>query len=167
MRAGQFKCRHCGRMGVEKRKGQKYCGLKECQASRKREWNRTKYANDPDYRATQRESTAAWLSSQGGAVQYHREYRRRLRESATLASGNTKSANAATQGERERSDFSPSVVKRGGVASLFAGNTLGIDANANRDARSGETHIKTGIYKICPAGANKDAILVELRVITG
>ena len=72
MRAGQFKCRHCGRVGVEKRKGQKYCGSRECQASRKREWNRRKYASDPDYRLNQRESTEAWLSSQGGAAQYHR-----------------------------------------------------------------------------------------------
>jgi hypothetical protein len=62
-------------------------------------------------------------------------------------------------------------VKRGGAASLFTRNACGVDANvdsnANRDARSGEMQIKPGIYKICLAGANRDAILVELRVITG
>ena len=166
MRAGQFKCRHCGRVGVEKRKGQKYCGSRECQASRKREWNRRKYASDPDYRLNQRESTEAWLSSQGGAAQYHREYRRRLRESATMETGCSKRGDRASM-EEQGSDCSARVETDGLSASLFAGKGSGLWENANRDARSGKMQIKPGMYKICPAGANRDAILVELRVITG
>lgn len=30
--------------------GQTYCSKKECQQARKNEWNRTKFATDPDYR---------------------------------------------------------------------------------------------------------------------
>ena len=54
---------------------------------------------------------------------------------------------------------------------MFAREGCGVDANtdanANRDATMGEMQIKPGIYKICPVGANRDAMWVELRVITG
>lgn len=167
MRAGQFKCRHCGRICVEKGKGRKYCGARECQASRKREWNRTKYASDPDYRLNQRESTAAWLSSRGGAAQYHREYRRCLRESAAVETGCSTKGDTESKGKRGLSDCSAGVVTGGPSASMFAVEGSESAANANRDATSDKMQIKPGVYKICPAGANRDAIWVELRVITG
>lgn len=172
MRAGQYKCRHCGRINVEKRKGQKYCGRKECQRSRKREWNRRKYASDPDYRENQRESTAAWLSSQGGASQYYRAYRHRRREKEDAASEHQ------AKGERGKTldETSPSAVisKRLDIPSLSAKSTTILDENANMDAKSSKKTIKSGVYKIFPAGvngdtsgdANRDAIVVELRVIT-
>jgi hypothetical protein len=167
MRAGQYKCRHCGRICVEKRKGQKYCGEKACQRSRKREWNRRKYSSDPDYRANQRESTEAWLSRQGGAAQYHRAYRRR-RESETAAI-QAKTAEGPIGGP-ERSPTEASRPETSIAPSLFAGSTTVLDGSANRDARSVEMLIKPGMYKICPVGAdlsaNRDPMLVELRVIT-
>jgi len=169
MRAGQYKCRHCGRICVEKRKGQKYCGEKACQGSRKREWNRSKYASDPDYRANQRESTEAWLVSQGGAAQYHRAYRRRRREAEESAI--QAKTEEGPQGGAERSPSEASRFETSIAPSLFAGSQAVLDASANRDARSVEKVIKPGRYKIYPAGAkrgaNRDAIVVELRVITG
>ncbi len=175
MRAGQYKCRHCGRINVEKRKGQKYCGRKECQRSRKREWNRRKYASDPDYRANQRESTAAWLSSQGGAAQYYRAYRHRRREKEDAPGA---ASEHQAKGERGKTldKTSPSAVisKRLDIPSSSAESTTVLDESANMDARSSENAIKSGRYSLCPAGANgdtsrganRDPIVVELRVIT-
>lgn len=169
MRAGQYKCRHCGRICVEKRKGQKYCGEAICQRMRKLEWSRSKYASDPDYRANQRDSTDAWLLRQGGSAKYHRAYRRRRRESED--GGIREKPLKSLKGGMDRfcNDVSESAI--GMEASLFAESATVLKSSANRDARRKERSIKPGIYRICPAdskmGANRDVILVELRVITG
>ncbi len=175
MRAGQYKCRHCGRMSVEKRKGQKYCSRKECQRSRKRDWNRRKYASDPDYRANQREATTAWLSSQGGAAQYYRAYRHRRREKRNATEAGSEHHPKGALDKTLGKTIAPAVIsKRLSPPSLSAESTTVLEETANMDARSSEKAIKSGVYKIYPAGANgdanwganRDAIVVELRVIT-
>lgn len=73
----RFRCRHCRRLIARRTETQRYCDAKACQRARKNRWRRERYASDPDYRANQRDSNAAWLASQGGIAAYHRAYRRR------------------------------------------------------------------------------------------
>ena len=77
MRVTRFTCRRCRRVVTDGKPGQKYCRQKACQAARKREWSREKYASDPDYRINQKESIDAWLETRGGAAAYYRDYRQR------------------------------------------------------------------------------------------
>jgi len=123
--------------------GQKYCSRKVCQSARKNTWRRAKYADDIDYRKNQKDSTNEWLLSQGGAAIYYREYRQRKR-----------SSNIELQ-SKIREDMS-----------LFAGDTSGLNTNANSDVGSGITPMKSGRYRIFPASANSDAIIAEIHVIT-
>lgn len=81
MALGTFRCRHCRASRRRRSAEQKYCGAPGCQKARKNAWRRAKYAADPDYRSNQRESDRAWIESQGGAAEYHRKYRERLRKS--------------------------------------------------------------------------------------
>lgn len=66
-------CEHCGRRFVPSRSSQKYCREDACRRSRKSAWQRDKLHSDPDYRAAQRESHAAWLSRN---PDYYRNYRK-------------------------------------------------------------------------------------------
>lgn len=75
-----FRCTACRSMRRQKTSGQSYCSEAGCQKARKNSWRREKYKADPDYRANQRDSTAAWLETRGGAAVYYREYRRRVRQ---------------------------------------------------------------------------------------
>lgn len=53
-------------------KGQRYCSKKACQRLRKRQWQRQKIKNDPDYRDNQRDAQQLWL-------EHNRDYWRRYR----------------------------------------------------------------------------------------
>jgi len=53
-------------------KNQRYCNRKDCQRVRKTLWQREKMANDPDYKATQRDCRKRWLKQN---PDYWREYR--------------------------------------------------------------------------------------------
>lgn len=130
--------------------GQKYCGAKECQRARKKAWRRNKYASDPDYRLNQQASTAEWLSKVGGAAQYYREYRKRKKLFAS----------------KRREEGKPALWQKPEDESLFAEISSGSDVSANRDAKKRKRQIKTGRYKMCLAGANRDAFWAEIRVIT-
>lgn len=139
--------------------GQMYCGEKACRAARKREWRRKKYASDPEYRLSQKESTAAWLAEQGGAAVYYREYRKRKRQKrldGQNASEGDSLRGATVVGE-----------EKGCAATRFASEASDSEVSANRDARSPKPLIKTGRYELFPIGANRDSITVEIRMITG
>jgi len=152
--------------------GQGYCGEKACQAARKREWSREKYASDPDYRINQKESTDAWLDTQGGAAAYYRDYRRRRRK--RRREEQEAAAVAAVSGIFEAiPDVTGENAKKAGdeakehpITSLFAPDMAMGKASANRDAGSQYYPIKTGLYEILALGANKDATIVEIRMIS-
>lgn len=146
----RFRCAHCRKLHSVRVEGQKYCGSQACQRARKKRWRRQKYSEDADYRLNQKQSTQAWLESQGGPAEYYRRYRKRRR-----------SEEGASPEQRLASGV------EGEIASLFVPVSSESDASANRDAFLGESPIKTGRYKMWPASANRDAILVEISVITG
>jgi hypothetical protein len=54
-------------------KGQRYCSKKECQRLRKRQWQRRKIKDDPDYRDNQRDAQQCWMEQ-------NRDYWRRYRD---------------------------------------------------------------------------------------
>jgi len=53
-------CLHCGHTFTPTRSNQKYCCRKDCQRSRKREWQRKKIQTDSDYRENQRVAQQRW-----------------------------------------------------------------------------------------------------------
>lgn len=145
----RFRCAHCRKVLPVRVEGQRFCGAKVCQLARKKDWRRQKYAADADYRLNQKQSTQAWLKSQGGPAEYYRQYRKRRKteEDASF-----------------EKDLESGV--EGGSASLFAPIRSGSDLSANRDALLAKSPIKTGRYKMWPSSANRDAFLVEIAVIT-
>jgi hypothetical protein len=159
MRVERIKCRHSGRLVAAGKPGQAYCGSKTCRAARKREWRRKKYASDPEYRLSQKESTDAWLAEQGGKAAYYREYRRRKRKKELDA----QTAVATTNGKIRDGDDKGEATSLG---SLFAAKASGSEGSANRDSCLQIPPIISGIYEIFPAGANRDSITVEIRRIS-
>ena len=157
MKALRFKCRHCGQTVTDGKPGQSYCGLKACRAARKRAWRRERYASDPEYRLSQKESTDAWLEAQGGAAAYYRAYRIRKRR--------RKLESEAAEAEAFNTD-AESKGKEACIGSLFAGEASDIEASANRDACLPIAPIISGTYELFPQGANRDAITVEIRMIS-
>ncbi len=177
-KAAKFRCVCCGRLRPLRVSGQKYCSEKACQFARKNRWRREKYGSDSDYRLNQKESTATWLESRGGAATYYRDYRRRKNgtsnqsmtdgtQSQTMAPVTGPNANKrqATE-EAKNSKRTMSVSQEPGDASLFAVDAAVDNTNANSDESTQNIEIKTGIYRIYPAHANSDAFLAEIRVIT-
>ena len=59
-------CAHCGRLFPRdpRVKNQRYCGEKDCQRARKREWQKEKLRNDPDYKDNQRACQIDWHKRQ-------------------------------------------------------------------------------------------------------
>jgi len=153
MKTKRFKCRHCKKIHSARVEDQKYCGEVQCQRARRNAWYREKCAGDADYRANQRASNQAWLKSKGGAAVYYREYRRRRKreeEGAAELVGSTP----------ERETFNE------GLGVGFGSEIKGPCKSANIDATSDKNFLKSGRYKICPADANIDAILVEISTIS-
>ena len=145
----KFRCAGCHKLRLAKVKDQRYCGEAACQKARKNEWRRQKYASDVDYRANQKQSTKNWLESVGGAATYYHQYRQRV-----------KSNQPATKPRLTAVRKTPKNL------------SLKIETpqNANRDVVLGDLSIKSGRYLLrgagVDAGANRDAILVEIRAIS-
>ena len=139
---GRFRCRHCRKLRRKQTGDQQHCGETECQKARKNAWRREKYAQDPDYRANQRDSTNAWLDEHGGSASYHRAYRKRRKDRGP--------PKAASQ-QSPRSTATP--------------------VSANSDAGSAESAFLSGVYTLTPmrsdGAANSDALLVEIAVVPG
>jgi hypothetical protein len=72
-----FICLHCGKQvppNPRIKKGQKYCGAKECQQARKREWDKKHYNTNKTYRKKRLTSQNTWRKKRA-ADQYQKEYR--------------------------------------------------------------------------------------------
>jgi hypothetical protein len=145
----KFRCRCCRKIRLQRVDGQKYCGNKTCQRSRKNAWRRAKYASDPDYRLNQRESSEAWLASMGGSASYFRAYR----------------------AKRKKTQSTVNASKPIGPSPQLAMSFVKSDpdnACANSDAISDKTHLNSGRYVMrALKGANSDAFLVEISIISG
>jgi len=143
-----FRCRHCKKVGTKRTEEQRYCRRHDCQKARKNAWRREKYQVDPDYRANQRASTKTWLASQGGSGAYHRGYRSRCKQ---------RPREGGHHDDRARDDDLTAERAQEPMAG----------ASANSDAKPGESHVISGRYALVAYdGANSDAILVELFVIS-
>lgn len=136
------RCRACGRLfePCKKVKNHQYCSERSCQNERKRRWHKKKLAEDPDYKANQRDAQKRWRAKHpeywGDYRKRHSEYERRNRE---------------LQGERNR-------LKR-----------CGSNPIAKMDALEGKSGIMSGDYQLVPLGwgtvAKMDAIKVRIEVI--
>jgi hypothetical protein len=73
------RCAHCRRLFLSdpRVKDQHFCGRKACQRARKALWQRQKMANDPDYRANQRDCQTSWQKEH---PDYWCKYRSRRRD---------------------------------------------------------------------------------------
>ena len=71
-----IQCVHCGKpiKANPRVKNQRYCSDGQCQRARRREWQREKLLNDPDYKANQRDCQRKWHERHPG---YYRDYRER------------------------------------------------------------------------------------------
>ena len=140
-----FRCRHCKKIRQARVKGQAYCGDKDCQKARKNAWQRKKYATDIDYRLNQKASTKAWMEKQGGVSAYFRNYRSRRKDE-----------DKAKENETSHVENTK--------------NTTRVEERAicaNSDAIFKEMLMKTARYYLSPfKGANSDAIVVEIRLIS-
>lgn len=154
MEKQRFRCRHCRKLKVQRVLDQKYCSERACQQARRNAWRRDKYAEDSDYRRNQQASTAAWLSRQGGAAAYYRRYRSRRRASVVAEERGSREAESGLQVEAVRP-----------VSEKIRSRPYPPPMSANRDASSGDLRFKSGRYTLRPAGANRDAFLVEIRVV--
>jgi hypothetical protein len=72
----QIRCNHCQNLfdSNPRIKNQKYCGSRQCQRARKREWQRRKLATDPDYKSNQRDCQREWHRRH---PRYYQLYRKR------------------------------------------------------------------------------------------
>ncbi len=69
-------CEECGRRFTPRKKAsrQRLCGREACRRNRRRNWQRAKLRQDPDYRANQATAQQQWLQEH---PEYWREYRKR------------------------------------------------------------------------------------------
>jgi hypothetical protein len=145
MAKARFRCRHCGKLKPKRNADQRYCGEADCQKARKNTWRRERYASDPDYRLNQRDSTTAWLESNGGAAAYYRRYRRRRGQVGTEAN----------------------VVKGKAKAVEMSAPSDQTATRANSDALLQKNLAISGRYELIPLdGANSDAFQAEIRLIS-
>ena len=141
------RCRNkgCGVLFVPCRQvpRQEYCSRKECQQARKREWNRKKFASDPDYKEARKEAQKRWKDKN---PHYWKEYRTRHPEYTRK--------NRQQQGLRNRKRWPVPVVSR----------------IAKTDESISIKHGLTGRYKITPIHADMivktDECIVEIIAIS-
>ena len=77
--ATERRCKHCRRRFVPRPQNpdQKYHSEPACQKARKREWQKRKLENDPDYQDNQQDAQRRWRENN---PDYQREYRQRNKE---------------------------------------------------------------------------------------
>lgn len=124
--------------------GQRYCSKKTCQQARKNEWNRKKYATDPDYREYKQ---VAGERRKKNNPNYWKDYRARHPDYAQ------KNRDRQSNRNKKRSKHTPEPV--------IATPDESIPVNS----------IVTGRYRIIPIKsamiATPDECIVEIVVITG
>jgi molecular chaperone GrpE (heat shock protein) len=75
---GLFICLHCGKEVPRNhhiKRGQKYCSAKECQRSRKREWDKDRYNSDEPYKYRRLSSQKIWRKKRP-SHEYQKNYRK-------------------------------------------------------------------------------------------
>ncbi len=141
----QRRCKHCGKRIYPRPQNpnQQYCNHPECQRARKRQWQRQKTKNDPDYQENQRDAARRWRAKN---PDYWRNYR------------NTHKA--YTRKNREQQKL------RNQHRAGSQNNTI-----ANMDVSNTQDGINPGRYQLVPVIgdliANMDASIVEINVIRG
>lgn len=142
-------CKYCGRNflpSARLKDRQEYCSQEECQRARKRRWTRRKLARDKAYRENQAEAARRWRRRNPG---YWKEYRHRHPD--------------YTKKNRERQK-SRNHRRRAADGDEIAGI-------ANMDAIGPKEGALSGLYRLVPVQremiANMDAIIVEIRSVTG
>lgn len=143
MATGHRRCKHCGKRIYPRPQNpdQQYCAQPECQKARKREWQRQKLKNDPDYQENQRNAAHRWRAKNPdywcNYRNQHKEYTKRNREQQKLR-------NQRRAGSRN-------------------------SAIANMDVSDSKNNINSGRYHLIPVTgelvANMDASIVEINVI--
>lgn len=75
-------CAHCGNdfLPNPRVKNQRYCNGPACQRGRKSLWQRQKLAEDPDYRANQRDCWKSWRQRHPAYWQQYRKQHPRVQE---------------------------------------------------------------------------------------
>ena len=137
------RCRACGGLfePCRKVKNQRYCSAPSCQKERKRRWQNKKRAEDPAYRANQRDAHKRW---QANNPHYWRDYRKRHSDYVRR--------NRELQRERNRLNRRKS------------------EPIAKMDALGGKSGIISGHYQLVPLGsgavAKMDSINVKIQVIS-
>lgn len=148
------RCKHCQKLFTpcSHVPDQTYCSSRDCQRARKIKWQKEKLANDPDYRAAQKEAQERWVEKRPG---YWKEYRKK--------NNRYTERNRAQQRERARN-------QRGAVhpdPNLSEGSGV----VAKMDASSVKNAVSRGRYLLVPVidgeFAKMDASFVEIIGITG
>jgi hypothetical protein len=116
-------CRGCGQPFQPRPQTptQTYCSQLACQRARKRAWQRSKRATDPDYRANDRAAQRAWAQSH---PQYWRDWRERHADAVAR--------NRRAQGTRN--------ARRRGALGVIA----------KEDAWTSESPLPAGTYRVEP-----------------
>jgi hypothetical protein len=127
---------------------QTFCSAAECQRERKRRWQKTRRAADPDYRDNDVQANRQWRSQHPG---YWRAYRRNHSQYVT---GNRQQQRQRDQARRQKPPQPPPLPEL-----------------ANEDASSRQVPLETGTYCMIPVTggdlANEDAWLVKIAVLSG
>ena len=137
------RCSACGRLfqPCAKVPNQQYCSERSCQKERKRRWQKNKLAEDPDYKANQRDAQKRWRAKH---PDYWRDYRKRHSD--------YERRNRELQRERNRR-------RRERETRI-----------AKMDALKDKSAIISGHYQLVPLGsgtiAKMDAINVKIDVIS-
>ena len=148
------RCKHCQKLFTpcSHVPDQAYCSSKVCQRARKRKWQKDKLANDPDYRAAQKEAQERWVEKRPG---YWKEYRKK--------NNRYTERNRAQQRERAR-------IQR---ATVYSDQELSEPDGvvAKMDVSSVKNAVSRGRYLLVPVidgkFAKMDASIVEIIGITG
>ncbi|OQW87752.1 MAG: hypothetical protein BWK72_12280 [Rhodoferax ferrireducens] len=111
---------------------QSYCSSPDCQQARRRQWERDKQKNDPDYRDNKSRSQRAWVDRNPN---YWRTYR--------------KSISGLSRGTSGQSDLTDSSVKMDDLASI-KGIPAGIYRIRPVSAGDGKVNGKTWVVEITP-----------------
>ena len=148
------RCKHCQKLFTpcSHVPNQEYCSAEDCQHARKRKWQKEKLANDPDYRAAQKEAQERWMKKRPG---YWKEYRKK--------NNRYTERNRAKQRER-------ACIQRG-AANPDHNHGEGSGVVAKMDASSVNNTVSRGRYLLVPVVdgefAKMDASFVEIIGIAG
>ena len=147
-----FICIHCHRRFKKNprlKSGQKYCGSKPCQQSRKNRWEHEKLSKDSEYRDRRRESKKQWYTHYPGD-QYQSVYRQ--------------SHPNYVEGNRKKQQ------KRNGPLAIASGPAKIVKT----DTLTSESVVRRGLYVLLPykktdAGkiVKTDALIVQLLASGG